>query len=319
LGWSFRDYCLLIEEIAAADPSLALALGSHNSLCCLHILLYGSAAQQAHYLPLLASGKWIGSWSLTEDEAGSDAAALQTRARRNESGWVLNGVKKFTTNAAFSKLNIVLATTDGSRRGITAFLVQADNPGRKLGERIHTMGVRASQTYEVIFEDCKLPPDALLGEEGEGLFSAMKMLDSGRLSLAAWALGVARGAYEDALAYAKSRKQFGKPLLQIPAVREMLVDMRIAMESSRALVEKAVDKLSAGEDFTSAATLAKLAASQAAVRAADLSLQVHGGNGYVAGSRPEKYYRDARLGTIGEGTSEVLRLILARELYRTQP
>lgn len=192
LGWSFSDYCFLIEEIASADPSLALMVGSHNSLCTRHVLQFGNEAQKAYYLPLLASGKWIGSWSLTEPEAGSDAAALQTRAVRSDLGWVLNGVKRFTTNAAFSNLNIVLATTDGSRMGITAFLVHSDNSGRILGERIRTMGLKASQTYQITFRDCALPSEALLGEEGRGLASAIKILDGGRLSMAAWALGVAR-------------------------------------------------------------------------------------------------------------------------------
>ncbi len=235
---------------------------------------------------------------------------------RTDTGWTLQGEKRFTTNARTSHVNVVLANVDGTRKGITAFIVTADNAGRVLGERIHTMGMRASQTYTVCLENCQVTSAAMLGAEGHGLADALKVLDGGRLSIAALSLGVARGAYEDALAYAKLRKQFGKRLLDLPAVRGLLVDMGIAIESGRSLLEKAISQCERGEDFAMAAALAKLVTSEAAVRVADLSLQVHGGNGYAAGGRPEKFYRDAKLCTIGEGTSEILRLILSRELDR---
>jgi alkylation response protein AidB-like acyl-CoA dehydrogenase len=313
-GWGYAPYCFLIEELATADPSLALLVAAHNSLCTNHILLCGTEAQKAKYLPRLASGEWLGSWALTEAGAGSDAAAVQTRAERTDSGWVLNGEKRFTTNASGSHVNVVLANIDGTRKGITAFIVDCDNPGRNLGERIHTMGMRASQTYTLGFKNCQLGDDALLGRERHGLADALTVLNGGRLSIAALSLGIARGAYEDALAYAKTREQFGKRLVDLPAVRSLLVDMSIAIATGRALLEKAVAQCERGEDFATAAAMAKLVTSEAAVRVADLSLQVHGGNGYVAGTRPEKFYRDAKLCTIGEGTSEILRLILGRSL-----
>ncbi len=315
-AWTYTDYCFLIEELATADPSLALLVAAHNSLCTNHILLCGSEPQKAAYLPRLASGEWLGSWSLSEAEAGSDAAAVETKATRTDTGWTLHGEKRFTTNARTSHVNVVLANVDGTRKGITSFIVTADNPGRVLGERIHTMGMRASQTYTVCLEDCHVSSDALLGAEAHGLADALTVLDGGRLSIAALSLGVARGAYEDALAYAKVRKQFGKRLIELPAVRGLLVDMNIAIESGRALLEKAISQCERGEDFATAAALAKLVTSEAAVRVADLSLQVHGGNGYVAGGRPEKFYRDAKLCTIGEGTSEILRLVIGRTLDR---
>jgi len=313
-GWTYTEYCFLIEELATADPSLALLVAAHNSLCTNHIFLCGSEPQKAAYLPHLASGEWLGSWSLSEAEAGSDAAAVETSATRTETGWALVGEKRFTTNARTSHVNVVLANVDGTRKGITAFIVTADNAGRVVGERIHTMGMRASETYTVSLKDCQVSRSALLGAEGHGLADALTVLDGGRLSIAALSLGVARGAYEDALAYARVRKQFNKRLIELPAVRELLVDMSIAIESGRALLEKAISHCERGEDFATAAALAKLVTSEAAVRVADLSLQIHGGNGYVAGGRPEKFYRDAKLCTIGEGTSEVLRLILSREL-----
>jgi alkylation response protein AidB-like acyl-CoA dehydrogenase len=313
-GWGYADYCFLIEELATADPSLALLVAAHNSLCTNHILLCGTDAQKAKYLPRLASGEWLGSWALTEAGAGSDAAAVQARADRTDSGWILNGEKRFTTNAARSHVNVVLANIDGTRKGVTAFIVDCDNPGRVLGERIHTMGMRASQTYTLDFKDCQINEDALLGQERHGLADALTVLDGGRLSIAALSLGIARGAYEDSLAYAKTREQFGKRLVDLPAVRSLLVDMSIEIASGRALLEKAVAQCERGEDFATTAAMAKLVTSEAAVRVADLSLQIHGGNGYVAGTRPEKFYRDAKLCTIGEGTSEILRLILGRSL-----
>lgn len=312
------DYCWIIEELAAADPSLALLVAAHCSLCTNHILLFGTPEQKATYLPLLASGKWLGSWSITESNAGSDAGALQTKATKTVEGWKIEGNKRFTTNAADARLNVVLATTDGAKTGISAFLVHSDNPGRTVGERIHTLGMKASQTHEVSFRDCIVGHEGLIGAEGRGLADALKVLDGGRLSIAALSLGVARGAYDEAFSYSKRRQQFGKRLIEVAAIRELMVDMEIAIEGGRALLEKATSLADSGQPFGRAAALAKLVCSEAAIRVANLSLQVHGGNGYVAGTRPEKFYRDARLCTIGEGTTEILRHILARKLDETE-
>ena len=319
LGRSYVDYACLLRQLAMADPATSLLVESHTSLCSNHIYLFGTDDQRNAYLPRLATGQILGCWSLTEEGAGSDAAAITTEARREGEEWLIKGSKRFISNASIAGVNVVLAvTTPGAGKdGISAFIVDCENPGRILGERLRTVGMRASQTYEIFFRDCRLKSDAVIGNAGEGLRQALRVLDGGRVAFAALSVGLAQGAYAAALTYSEHRKQFGKRLADFPVIQEQLVDMAVVTKSAWLLTLDAAAQYDAGTLTPGVAAMAKLAASEAAICVSEKSLHIHGGNGYLRGNPAEKYFRDARLCVIGEGTSEVLRLVIARQLLDT--
>jgi alkylation response protein AidB-like acyl-CoA dehydrogenase len=315
-GLTYRDYVAVVEELAAVEGGVGLSVAAHNSLCTNHIFLFGSEAQKRRWVPELASGRMLGAWGLTEAEAGSDAGGTKTTARRSADGWVLNGGKTFTTNASVGGVAVVVArTTPGSdHRGISAFVVPLDAPGVSIGKKEDKLGMRTSDTASLLFDGCALPADALLGAEGEGFLQAMQVLDGGRISIAALALGIGRGAVEAALAYAKQRRQFGRPLASFQAIQLKLADMATAVDAARLLTERAAAAKDRGEKVTLIASQAKLYASEVAVKVCEEAIQIHGGYGYTKDYPVEKYWRDSKLCTIGEGTSEIQRLVIAREL-----
>ncbi len=298
------------------DPSIALSAAAHVSLATNHIYLHGSDEQRKKYVPKLASGEWIGCWSLTESEAGSDAAGTRTRAVLEGGEWVLNGSKTFTTNAHRADVCVAMAVTDPreERPGISAFVIEKNTPGFRPGRKENKLGMRASDTGEVIFSNCRLPQDQLVGTRGSGFVDAMKVLDGGRISIAALSVGLAQGAYEAALAYSKQRRQFGKPIAEFQAIRHKLADMATEIEAARLLTHQAGAMLNQKKRVTKQSSMAKLFASEMAVRVANEALQVHGGYGFIKDYPVEKFYRDVKLLTIGEGTSEIQRLIIARQI-----
>jgi alkylation response protein AidB-like acyl-CoA dehydrogenase len=316
-GLGYIEYALAIEELARVDGSVGLIVAAHNSLCSNHIFKFGTEAQKRKYLVPLASGKAIGAWSLTEPEAGSDAGGTRTTAVRNGKCWVLNGAKTFTTNGHYANYCVAMAVTDTLKgsHGISAFILERGMPGFRPGKKENKLGMRASDTSEVIFSDCHVPQENLLGPEGEGFTGSLKILDGGRISIAALALGMAQGALEAATKYAKQRKQFGQLIGDFQAVQFKLADMATQVEAARLLVYQAAwlaDKNQAR--FTRESSMAKLFASEVAVRVANECVQIHGGYGFIKDYPAEKYYRDVKLCTIGEGTSEIQRLVIARQL-----
>jgi len=318
-GLGYIEYALAIEELARVDPSVALIAAAHVSLCANHIFLHGSGEQRSNYIPKLATGEWIGCWSLTEPQAGSDAAGTRTAARLDGDHWILNGSKTFTTNAQQADVCVATAVTDPDAerdRRISAFVIEKETPGFRAGRKENKLGMRASDTGEVIFEDCRLPRCNLLGERGRGFLDAKTVLDGGRISIAALSVGIAQGAYEAALNYSRQRRQFGRPISEFQAIQHKLADMATEIEASRLLTLKAADLISRGCPVTKASSMAKLFASEAAVRAANEALQVHGGYGFIKDYPVEKFYRDVKLMTIGEGTSEIQRLIIARQILK---
>ncbi len=317
-GMGYIEYALAIEELARVDPSVALIVAAHNSLCSNHILQAGNEAQKRRFLPPLAAGEWIGCWSLTEPGAGSDAAGTRTRAQRCGDGWRLDGAKTFTSNGAHAQVCVAMAVTDPERgkHGISAFLVERGAPGFRPGRKENKLGMRASDTSEMIFEDCRLPAGALLGAEGEGFIDALKILDGGRISIAALAVGLAQGAFETARDYALERRQFGRPIAEFQAIQWKLANMATEIAASRLLVWQAAALKDRGEPATLAAAMAKLKAGEVAVETAREGVQIHGGYGFIKDYPAEKFYRDAPLCTIGEGTSEIQRLLIAREVLK---
>jgi alkylation response protein AidB-like acyl-CoA dehydrogenase len=315
-GLGYIEYAIIIEELARVDPSVALIVAAHTSLCTNHIFSAGTEEQRSRYVPRLATGEWIGCWSLTEPEAGSDAAGTRTSAVRHDGCWVLNGSKTFTTNAHHAQVCVAMAVTDRavSHRGISAFIIDAGTPGFRLGRKENKLGMRASATGEVIFENCRLPETQLLGQPGEGFIDSLKVLDGGRVSIAALAVGTAQGAYDEALAYSKQRKQFGRPISEFQAIQFKLADMAAEIEAARLLTYRAGWMKDHGRRITKEAAIAKLFASEMAVRVADQAVQTLGGYGFIKDYRVEKFYRDVKLCTIGEGTSEIQRLVIARQL-----
>ncbi|HEX5045443.1 MAG TPA: acyl-CoA dehydrogenase family protein [Candidatus Polarisedimenticolaceae bacterium] len=318
-GLGYVDYVLIVEELSRVDGSIGISVAAHNSLCTNHIYTAGTEEQRRRYLPKLTSGEWIGAWSLTEPTAGSDAGGTRTTARRNGDGWILNGSKTFTTHGSVGDVAVVFAVTDpgAGKHGISAFAVEKGTPGFRAGKKENKMGLRASDTAEVVMEDCRLSDGQRLGPEGQGFVDAMRILDGGRISIAALALGMARGAYEAALAYAAERQQFGKPIAEFQAVQFMLADMATEIDAAALLTYRAAWLKDQGAKTTKESSMAKLFASEVGVRAADRALQIFGGYGYVKDFPAEKYYRDVKLCTIGEGTSEIQRLVIARELLRS--
>ncbi len=315
-GLSYMDYQAIIEEIACVDPSIALALAAHNSLGSNHIYTFGSEVQRRRYLPKLTSGEWLAAWGLTEADAGSDSSGTKTTALRNGDGWVLNGSKNFITNASVGRVAVLMAVTEPGRgnRGISAFIVELDNPGIRVGKKENKLGMRASDTCTLVMEDCRVPVGSLLGEPGSGWLDAMKVLDGGRISIAALSVGLARGAFEAALAYAQERRQFGKALCEFEAIQFYLAEMATEIDAARLLTERAAAAKDAGELVTRFSAQAKLYASEIAVRATDRALQIHGGYGFTKDFPVEKFYRDVKLCTIGEGTSEIQKLVIAKQL-----
>ena len=312
----YIDYAIIIEELARVDPSIALGVAAHVSLCTNHIYLHGSDEQRKRYIPKLAAGEWIGCWALTEPEAGSDAAGTRTAAVLDGGHWVLNGSKTFTTNAHRADVCVATAVTDprDEKPGISAFVIEKGTPGFRTGRKENKLGMRASDTGEMIFSNCRLPQEQLVGTRGSGFVDAMKVLDGGRISIAALSVGLAQGAYEAALAYSKQRRQFGKAIAEFQAIRHKLADMATEIEASRLLTYQAGAMLNQKKRVTKQSSMAKLFASETAVRVANEALQVHGGYGFIKDYPVEKFYRDVKLLTIGEGTSEIQRLIIARQI-----
>ena len=315
----YIDYSIIIEELARVDPSVALIVAAHNSLCTNHIYLAGNEEQKRKYIPKLATGEWIGCWSLTEPEAGSDAGGTRSTAVLRGGRWVLNGGKTFTTNAHYAHVCVAMAVTDraASQHGISAFILEAGTPGFRVGKKENKLGMRASATGEVLFHDCRLPQEQLLGKPGEGFVDSLRILDGGRISIAALSIGLAQGAYEAALGYSKQRKQFGRPISEFQAIQHKLADMATSIEAARLLTYRAGALKDQGKRVTKESAMAKLFASEMAVRVADEALQIHGGYGFIKDYPVEKFYRDVKLCTIGEGTSEIQRMVIARQLLKS--
>ena len=315
-GLGYIDYAIVIEELSRVDGSVGIIVAAHTSLCANHICQCGSEEQRRRYLPDLASGRKLGCWSLTEPEAGSDAAGTRTTAVRQDDCYLLNGSKTFTTNGHHADLCVAMASTNRAKghHGISAFLIEKGTPGFRVGKKEDKLGLRASDTSEVIFEDCRLSAANLLGKEGAGFVDSLRILDGGRISIAAMAIGMAQGAYEAALKHAKQRKQFGRPISEFQAIQWKLVDMATEIDAARLLNYRAAWLADRGLRHTKESSMAKLYASEVAVRVANEALQVHGGYGFIKDYPAEKYYRDVKLCTIGEGTSEIQRLIIARQI-----
>ncbi len=315
-GLSYHEYVAIVSELSAVEGGVGLTVAAHNSLCTNHIFLFGSEEQKKRWLPGLASGAMLGAWGLTEPEAGSDAGATKTFAKRDGSGWVLSGSKNFITNASVGGVGVIMARTAPGKdhHGISAFIVPLDASGVTVGKKEDKLGMRTSDTASLLFEDCRLPAGALVGSEGEGFTQAMQVLDGGRISIAALGLGIAQGALDAAVAYAKQRRQFNRPIADFQAIKLKLADMATAVTAARLLTESAAAAKDAGEDVTLIASQAKLYASEVAVHVGEEAVQIHGGYGYIKDYPVEKFWRDSKLCTIGEGTSEIQRLVIAREL-----
>ena len=319
-GMSALDYCICIEELARVDPSVALSVAAHNGLCSSHILMFGAEAQKTRFLTPLARGDKVGAWGLTESTSGSDAAGMRTTAVRAGSCWVLNGSKTFTTHGRVGDIMVTMAVTDraAGTKGISAFIVEKGTPGMTPGKKEDKLGMRASDTSEVLFENCRIPSDQLLGEEGRGFVNTMQVLDAGRIGIAALSVGLAQGAYEAALKYSQERKAFGKPIAGFQAIQWKLADNATRIEAARLLTYRAAYLKDRDRQArtTLESSMAKLYASEIAVRAAEDCVQIHGGYGFVKDYPAEKFFRDVKLTTIGEGTSEIQRLVIARQLLK---
>jgi hypothetical protein len=320
-GLSYVDYAGVVEELARVDGSVALALAAHTSLGTNHIYEFGTEAQRQKYLPKLTSGEWLAAWGLTEAEAGSDSGGTRTTARRDGRGWVLSGSKNFITNASVAQVAVLMAVSDPSagRHGISSFLVELDNPGIRVGKKENKLGMRASDTCTLVMEDCRVPGESLLGAEGAGFVNSMRILDGGRISIAALSIGIARGAYEAALQYSKQRRQFGRPICEFEAIQFYLADMATGIDAARLLTLRAAAAKDAGDVVTRLSAQAKLFASETAVWVTEKALQIHGGYGFIKDFPVEKFYRDVKLCTIGEGTSEIQRLVIAKSLLAEVP
>jgi alkylation response protein AidB-like acyl-CoA dehydrogenase len=322
-GMGYVDYAIIVEELSRVDGSVGIIVAAHNSLCTNHLYKFGTEEQKEKYVEPLAQGKKLGCWSLTEPEAGSDAGGTRTKAVRQGDGWVINGSKTFTTNGHYADICVGMAVTDASKKshGISAFVIEKGTAGFKPGKKENKLGLRASDTSEVIFTDCQVPGGNLVGKEGEGFVNSLQILDGGRISIASLGLGMAQGAYEAAVKYAKQRKQFGKAIAEFQAIQFKLADMAMEIEAARLLTYKAAwlaDKaIAAGNyDFriTQESSMAKLYAGETAVRVANECVQIHGGYGFIKDYPAEKFYRDVKLCTIGEGTSEIQRMVIARQI-----
>lgn len=317
-GMGYVEYATIIEELSRVDGSVGISVAAHNSLCSNHIYSYGSEEQKRKYLVPLAQGKHLGAWGLTEPGAGSDASGTRTVAVRQNGGYVVNGAKNFITHAIHADTCVAMAVTDRSQRskGISAFIFEKGMKGFSPSKKENKLGLRASETASVVFEDCQVSEENRLGEEGLGFVNAMQILDGGRISIAALAVGIAQGAYESAVRYSKEREQFGKPISEFQAIQFKLADMAVQIEAARLLMYRAAYLKDAGKKTTKESSMAKLYASEVSVRVCEEAIQIHGGYGYTKDYPPEKYWRDSKLCTIGEGTSEIQRIIIARELLK---
>ncbi len=315
-GMSAIEYCIAVEELARVDPSVSLSVAAHNGLGAAHIFMFGTEEQKRRYLVPLARGEQVAAWGLTEPTAGSDAARIRTAAARDGDGWVINGTKTFITHGSIGDVVVAMAVTDKTRghRGISAFIVERGNPGLAAGRKEDKLGMRASDTSEVIFRDCRVPANALLGNENEGYINTLQVLDAGRIGIAALGVGLAQGAYEVARRYALERTQFGQPIASFQAIQWKLVDLATRIESSRLLTYRAAYLKDQGRRTSRESSMAKLLSSEVAVRASEECVQIHGGYGFVKDYAAEKFLRDVKLTTIGEGTSEIQRLVIARQL-----
>ncbi len=315
-GYSYVDYVIILEEISKVDPSVGLVVAAHNSLCSNHINVFGTEAQKQKYLPRLTSGQTLGAWALTEPGAGSDAAALKTKAEKKGDGWVLNGTKLFITNASLAEITVIMALTDPAkgRKGISAFILEKGMAGFRPGKKEDKLGIRAADTAELILEDVKVPAESLLGKEGDGYKAAMAILDGGRVSIAGFSLGIAAGALESSLKYAKERVQFDQPIANFQAIQWMLADGFTELEAARLLTYRAAFLEDQGKKIPKESAMAKLFASELAVKSSSMAVQIHGGYGFSKDYPVEKFYRDSKLATIGEGTSEIQRWIIAQKI-----
>ena len=317
-GLSYQEYITVIEEISKVCGGIGLSVAAHNSLCTNHLLLFGSDHQKQEYLPKLATGQWLGAWGLTEPNTGSDAARMRCVAEKDGDHFVINGTKNFITHGKSGDVAVVIVRTGEllDSHGMSAFVIENGTPGFSAGKKENKLGMRASETAELIFENCRVHKSQMLGGEGEGFIQAMKVLDGGRISIAALSLGIAKGAYEASLKYAQEREQFGKAIAKFQAISFKLADMATQIEAAELLTRKAGRIKDAGESSTTLSAMAKLYASETAVKVADEAVQIHGGYGYIKDYPVEKFYRDAKLCTIGEGTSEIQRLVISRQLLK---
>lgn len=317
-GLGYQEYVTVIEEISKVCGSIGLSVAAHNSLCTGHIMQFGNEEQKLEYLTRLATGEYIGAWGLTEPNTGSDAMRMRCVAKKDGDYYVINGTKSWITHGKSGDVAVVIARTGDllDSRGMTAFLIPYGTPGFSSGKKENKLGMRASETAELIFDNCRIHKSQILGSEGEGFIQAMKVLDGGRISIAALSLGIAKGAYECSVDYAKVREQFGKPIAQFQGIGFKLADMATQIQAAELLTRKAAHLKDNGESVTKESAMAKLFASELAVRCANDAVQIHGGNGYTKEFPAEKFYRDAKLCTIGEGTSEIQKLVISREILK---
>jgi len=317
-GLSYHEYITVIEELSKVDPSIGLSVAAHNSLCTGHILQFGTDEQKLKWLPKLATGEWIGAWGLTEHNTGSDAGGMNTTAVLEGDFYILNGAKNFITHAISGDIAVVIARTGekGDSHGMTAFVIEKGTPGFGSGKKEDKLGMRASETAELVFDNCKVPKENILGKVGEGFVQSMKVLDGGRISIAALSLGIAKGAYNAALKYAKERVQFGKPIASFQGISFKLADMATEIEASDLLTHKAAAKKELGQKVTTIGAMAKMFASETCVKVATEAIQIHGGYGYTKDYPVEKFFRDSKLCTIGEGTTEIQKLVISRNLLK---
>jgi len=317
-GMGYIEYVIAVEELSRVDGSVGIIVAAHTSLCSNHIFIAGNEDQKRKYIPKLATGEWIGCWGLTEPGSGSDAGGARCAAVRKGNKWVLNGTKTFITNGHYADVMVVIAVTDKTAHthGLSAFVVEKGTKGFRPGKKENKLGLRASDTSEMIFEDCEIPAENLLGQEGNGFIDAMRVLDGGRISIAALGLGMAQGAYESALKYSKERKQFGKAISEFQAIQWKLADLATEIDAARLLTNRAAWMKDNHMKSTLESSMAKLYTSEVAVKAANEAVQIHGGYGFIKDYPAEKFYRDVKLCTIGEGTSEIQRLVIARQILR---
>ena len=317
-GLGYHEYITIIEQISIIDPSIGLSVAAHNSLCTNHIYLFGNESQRCKWLPKLASGEHIGAWGLTEHNTGSDAKGMSTTAKQEGDHWVLNGTKNFITHGKSGDIAVVVVRNGekGDNHGMTAFVVERGTPGFSSGKKENKLGMRASETAEMIFDNCRIPDENRLGEVGEGFIQSMKILDGGRISIGALSLGIAQGAYRASLKYSKERHQFGKAISNFQAIAFKLADMATEIEASRLLLSKAATDKMAGKKMTKIGAMAKMYASETCVKIASDAVQIHGGYGFTKDFPVEKFYRDAKLCTIGEGTTEIQKLVISRDILK---
>jgi acyl-coA dehydrogenase len=317
-GLNYHEYIAIIEEISKIDPSIGLSIAAHNSLCTNHILSFANEEQKNKWLPKLASGKWIGAWGITEHNTGSDAGGMSTTAVKDGNNWIINGTKNFITHAISADIVVIIARTGekGDKHGMTAFAIEKGTKGFTSGKKMDKLGMRASETAELIFQNCRISDENRLGEVGEGFIQAMKILDGGRVSIGALSLGIAKGAYEASIKYAKERTQFGKSIIDFQAIGFKLAEIATEIEAAELLLHKAAFLISSGQKVTQLSAMAKMYASELCVKAATEAIQIHGGYGYTKDYPVEKFFRDSKLCTIGEGTTEILKLVISKNINK---